>query len=362
MIACKALLLVALLTLASAAPTIPATQSSDNTLAIPTITVPGNPNITRYLKASQRASLNFACPVSAITVSPNFDAISAGFADPLTQVELEDHLGETNSVEWAHVMQTSFGSTDPRGQDRQLATLGGDLGEFLIVLAAIEKQLGFNFNDTFVLLKFKTYLTVMSRDKFYYDIDTNAINYFKSICNCPQLNIADPPESKKAILLNATTDYQSQGDEFFSKLLNNTQAFSIRPELVSSVIRAFYKVMWNKADPLHRRIKFVLLRGDYDPKGFVMVKTPGYCNSQLLAPMISPELCSKQMGIYHGDAAVLLRTEIAGVMLMKTPESKNDVVTTANEIASTCLSTVLADHKEPIYTVNFEPISDKSSQ
>jgi len=345
-------LLFVFLSLASAAPS----QSSDNTLVIPTITIPGNPNITRYLKAVHRATLNFACPISRITVSPNFDTISAGFADPLTQVELEDHLGEINSIEWAHVMQTSFGSTDPRGQEKQLATLGGDLGEFLVVLSAIEKQLGVTFNDTFVLLKLKIYLTVMSRDKFYFDIDLDAINYFKSICNCPQLNIADPPESKKAILLNATTHYQSQGNEFFSKLLNNTQTFGIRPELVSSVIRAFYKVMWDKGDPLHRRIRFVLLKGDFAPKGFIMVKTPGYCNSQLLAPMISPELCAKQMGIYHGDAAVLLRTEMAGILLMKTPESKNDVVTTANELASSCLSTVLADHKEPIYTVNFEPI------
>jgi len=333
--------------------------TGDNTLVIPTITVQGTPNITRYLKPSNRASLNFVCQVSRITVSPNFESISPDFQDPLTQAELEDHVGETNSIEWTHVMQTSFGSTDSRGQERQLATLGGDLGEFLIVLSAIEKQLGVTFNDTMVLYKLKVYLTVMSRDKFYFDIDVNAVNYFKSVCVCPQLNIADPPESKKALLLNATNSYLSQGNEFFRKLLNNTEAFGIRAELVSSVIRAFYKVMWNKADPLHRRIKFVLLKGDFAPKGFIMVKTPGYCNSQLLAPLISPELCQKQMGIYHGDAAVLLRTEIAGILLMKTPESKNDVVRTANEIASSSLTTVLADHKEPVYTVNFEAVTDK---
>jgi len=331
--------------------------SSD--LVIPTITVEGTHAVTKYLKSAHRASLNFACTVSRITVSPNFDSVSSDFEDPLTQVELEDHLGEPASIEWGHVMQTSFGSTDPRGQERQLATLGGDLGEFLIVLSSIEKQLGVTFNDTFVLYKLKVYLSVMSKDKFYFDIDMDAINYFKSVCQCPQLNIADPPESKKAVLLNATTNYLSQGNEFFKKLLNNSEPFGIRPELVSSVIRAFYKVMWNKADPLHRRIKFVLLKGELAPKGFIMVKTPGYCNAQLLAPMISPELCSKQMGIYHGDAAVLLRTEIAGILLMKTPESKNDVVRTANELASTALTTVLADHKEPVYTVNFEALSDK---
>jgi len=347
-------LLFVFLSLANAAPA----ATVDNTIAIPTITVVGNPNTTRYLRASNRASLNFACQVSTITVSPNFDAISAGFSDPLTQGELEDHLGETNNIEWTHVMQTSFGSTDPRGQDRQLGTLGGDLGEFLIVLSAIEKQLGVTFNDSVVLHKFKVYLTVMSRDKFYFSIDTNAVDYFKTVCNCPQLNIADPPDSKKGLLLNATFNELSQGDEFFRKLLNNSQAYGIRSALTSSVLRAFYKVMWNKASPLHRRIKFVLMRGAFAPKGFVMVKTPGYCNSQLLAPMISPELCAKQMGVYHGDAAVLLRTEIAGILLMKTPESKNDVVRTANEIASSSLTAVLADHKEPIYTVNFEALSE----
>merc|ERR1712146_283019 len=113
------------------------------------------------------------------------------------------------------------------------------------------------------------------------------------------------------------------------------------PELVTNVLSAFFNTMWNKADPLHRKIKFVLLKGEVAPKAFVMVKTPGYCNAQLLAPMISPELCGKQMGIYHGDASVLLRTEIAGVMLMKTPENKNAVVRKANEISTSILVKML---------------------
>merc|ERR1711988_1794865 len=112
----------------------------------------------------------------------------------------------------------------------------------------------------------------------------------------------------------------------FSRSSVGAPTSTLRTPLIPNVLAAFFNTMWNKADPLHRKIKFVLLKGDYDPKAFVMVKTPGYCNAQLLAPMISPELCGKQMGIYHGDASVLLRTEIAGVLLMKTPEAKNQVV------------------------------------
>ena len=66
--------------------------------------------------------------IDRITVTPNFDSYSAGFEDPLSQVELEDHIGDPTNIEWAHVMQLYFGSTDSRGQVRQLATLGGDLG------------------------------------------------------------------------------------------------------------------------------------------------------------------------------------------------------------------------------------------
>jgi hypothetical protein len=329
-------------------------STSENTLSPPTITIEGNPNITKYLQHGHRASLNYACQIDRISVTPNFDSFAVGFENPLTQVELEDHLGEPSNIEWAHVMQKFFSSTDPRGQERQMGTLGGDLGEFLIVLAAIEKHAGIKFNETEVTHKLKIYLTVMSRDKFYYDTDISAINFFKSVCNCPQLNIADPPESKKVLLLNATRQPDSQGNEFFKKVLASPQAYEIRLELAEAVIQSFFKVMWNKADPLHRRMKFVLLKGDLNPKGFIMVKTPGYCNAQLLAPLISPELCQKQMGIYHGDAAVLLRTELAGIFMMNNPEDKNSVVRKANELASTALSTLLAQHTEPIYTVTFE--------
>jgi len=328
-------------------------ESESKTLAPPTIYV-GKTNVTKYLRASHRASLNFACNVERITVSPNFDSFAVGFEDPLTQVELEDHLGDVTNIEWAHVPQMFFESIDSRGQERQLGTLGGDLGEFLVVLAAVEAQTGKVFTKGQVLQQFNIYLTVMSREKFFFSIDGEGIEHLKHVCGCPQLNIADPPESKKGLLLNATHEAAAHGDEFFKKVLTNPESFGVRAELVNHVTDAFFEVMWRKADPLHRRLKFVLLKGPVAPKGFIMVKTPGYCNAQLLAPMISPELCGKQMGIYHGDAAVLLRTEIAGVVLIKTPEDKNAVVVKANELASAFLTTVLADHSEPVYTVSFE--------
>jgi len=336
----------------------PVEKSIDNLVAPPTIVVPaGDVTVTKYLKHAHRASLNFACAIERITVTPNFNEYAAGFEDPISQVELEDHIGESINIEWTHVMQTYFGSTDPRGQERQLGTLGGDLGEFLIVLAAAEEKLGTTFNPAQVLNKFKSYLTVMSKDKFYFDIDMDAITELKKACHCPQLNIADPPDSKKAILRNATHTQLAQGNEFFKKLLSSPETYKIRLGLVESVLDSFFEVMWQKSDPLHRRIRFVLMKGPLNSKGFIIVKTPGYCNAQLLAPLISPELCQKQMGIYHGDAAVLARTELAGVFLLKNPELKNSVVQRANELASEALAAVLADHKEPVYTVSFEGIA-----
>jgi hypothetical protein len=333
-------------------------ENIDNYVAPPTIQVPsGEANVTKYLKHAHRASLNFACAIERITVTPNFNEYAAGFEDPISQIELEDHIGEPINIEWAHVMQMYFGSTDPRGQDRQLGTLGGDLGEFLIVMAAAEEKLGSPFTAPQVLNKFKSYLTVMSKEKFYFDTDMNGINELKKACHCPQLNIADPPDSKKAILRNATHLAAANGNEFFKKVLSNPEAFKIRRELVDAVLDSFFEVMWLKSDPLHRRLRFVLMKGELNSKGFIIVKTPGYCNAQLLAPMISPELCQKQMGVYHGDAAVLVRTEIAGVILLKSPEIKNIVVQRANEIASESLTAVLADHKEPVYTVSFEGIA-----
>eukprot|EP00301_Raphidiophrys_heterophryoidea_P004059 c11797_g1_i1.p1 GENE.c11797_g1_i1~~c11797_g1_i1.p1 ORF type:complete len:369 (+),score=90.50 c11797_g1_i1:53-1108(+) len=329
------------------------TDATDKFINTPTVVVPET-NVVKYVRSSHRASLNFACNIDRITVKPNFDSFAVGFEDPLTQIELEDHLGEPTNIEWAHVPQMFFEGIDSRGQDRELATLGGDLGEFLIVLAAAEAQTGKVFTKGQVLQQFKIYLTVMSRDKFYFSTDSDGVDNLKKACGCPQLNIADPPEGKRAILHNATHEAASHGDEFFKKVLDKPELFNIRAELVHHLLDAFFDVMWLKSDPLHRRIKFVLMKGPVASKGFVMIKTPGYCNAQLLAPMISPELCGKQMGIYHGDAAVLLRTEIAGIVMSKSPEDKNAVVVKANELASAALTAVLADHQEPVYTVSFE--------
>jgi hypothetical protein len=347
---------VACALLVAAAPSHP----DELVISPPTYTLPNRDNATRYVKHAHRASLNFACAVDRITVTPNFADYSAGFEDPLTQIELEDHLGEVTNIEWAHVMQHFFASTDSRAQERQLGTLGGDLGEFLTVLAAIEKvntdKGDAELTKDEVITMFRKYLTVMSRAKFYFDTDVSGINNFKERCGCPQLNIADPPDAKKGILLNATWEAESHGDEFFASLLGEDAAttYGIRTKLVHHVLEAFFTTMWDKSDVLHRRIKFVLLQGTSNPKGFMMVKTPGYCNAQLLSPMISPELCGKQMGVYHGDAAVLLRTEMAGVL--SSAEDKNLVVKTSNDIAAEALPAMLAAHVEPIYTVVFEPV------
>lgn len=311
-------------------------------------------NETRYLKHAHRATLNFACPIDSIVVTPNFQDIDADVVDPIIQVELEDHLGEVGSIQWAHTMQTFFQSTDPRGQERELSTLGGDLGEFMMVLGAIESETQVEFSKDDVAAKLALYLSVMSKEKFFFSIDAPAVEAFKTYCGCPNLNIADPPDAKKDLLLNATSDANTMGDEFFQKVVTDPASYGLRAELVQNVLGAFFGTMWNKADPLHRKIKFVLLKGDFDPKAFVMIKTPGYCNAQLLAPMISPELCGKQMGIYHGDASVLLRTEMAGVLLLDTPETKNAVVRKANDMAGTAVQKVLDGHKEPVYTVTFQ--------
>merc|ERR1711907_883000 len=334
--------------------------SEENVLQPKIVEVPvpaRNATETRYVKHAHRATLNFACPIDSIVVTPNFDAISPEVVDPIVQVELEDHLGEVGSIQWAHTLQTYFQSTDPRGQERELTTLGGDLGEFLMVLGAIESEQSKEFSATEVTEALKLYLTVMSKEKLFFSIDTPAIENFKKFCGCPNLNIADPPDAKKDLLLNATLDPASMGDEFFNKVVTDHAGYGLRPELVTNVLSAFFNTMWNKADPLHHKIKFVLLKGEVAPKAFVMVKTPGYCNAQLLAPMISPELCGKQMGIYHGDASVLLRTEIAGVLLMKTPEAKNQVVRKANEMASAAIVKMLEGHPEPVYTVSFQGLS-----
>merc|ERR1711907_360505 len=111
--------------------------SEENVLQPKIVEVPvpaRNATETRYVKHAHRATLNFACPVDSIVVTPNFDNIDPSVEDPIVQVELEDHLGEVGSIQWAHIMQTYFQGTDPRGQERELSALGGDLGEFLIVL------------------------------------------------------------------------------------------------------------------------------------------------------------------------------------------------------------------------------------
>lgn len=275
---------------------------------------------------------NFACKID--TVSATLDVPGEEDKMVVTAEDLEAYLGQTATIEWAHVNQFFFASLDGRNEEKNLGTGGGDLGEFIQALESYTRVTGATFTYDDVTKVLDRYLGLMSRDKFFFETDERTYRKLAIATGCQNLKIAGIGDKRKrqAILDIYAQDNMSEfiGDPYVRFLAHNAEALEIRRDYITFAIQAFHHLLWTSkhAD----KLCYTMVKGRLDPKALIQVKTPGYCIDQGLAPLISSQMCSGQVFIDHTDAVKLFRREL--VQLIAQPgDNPQDVLAQFNTLA-----------------------------
>jgi len=272
-------------------------------------------------KFAQASSFNVECKVD--TVDIELDQAPEKVEDALEKSQILAHIGDVKTLEWAHVSQHYFSDVDGRAEEKILGTPGGDMGEFILALAAFEAQSG-----TTLTLESATGLMMelvksMSRIKFYHMTSEHAHDNLTASSGCRNLDISDPPEEKKAALLKLLVEPDNVGCKHLKYLLKGGYGPDVpQPRIVELGIQAFHEVMWNKTFAGSEKLCYMMLKGPHKEKAFVNIQTAQHCNDQNLAPLISPQTCFNSMFVNHPEAITAFRKELADLFMADASKSK----------------------------------------
>jgi len=229
--------------------------------------------------------------------------------------QVRDHVGDPRAVHWIKlatmVTHGRFSCVDGRDERGLVTTPGGDAGEFLLLLAALEQATGAVLDDDAVARALV--LRIDRFGDFYMHTDAHA---FESLMAANDADMQNPevwfdslhhaePRERDA-LLEHLVDPAHVGCGHIRLMLQRSDEYGIRTELVRSFLRSFYRLWWDGAPEL----TLTLLPGGHEEAAVVNVRVDGLAWGYSAIPLIAPACGGSQMFVNHPDVQALLRDAV----------------------------------------------------
>ena len=258
---------------------------------------------------------------SGIRASFDTSADQGNQVGPLTLDRVRKHIGDPRSVCWiklaSMIAQGRLSCIDGRDRRGVVGTPGGDRGEFLLTLAAIEQVTGRKLDEGAVAAGLLSRLDDLGQFYMHTDAHTFA-NLIGRLQADPQLRAAvaglvkpeewfdflhHPPQPLRETLLDYLTDPLHIGCGHIRLMLQHSDEYGIRSELVQYFLRAAIR-MWWEGSP---EIALTVLPGAHQEGAVVNVRLTEDIWSLSRIPLVSPECGGQQMFVNHPDVSSLLR-------------------------------------------------------
>ena len=197
---------------------------------------------------------------------------------------------------------------------------GGDAGEFLLFLAAVEQTTGREMDDDTVTQGLLARLDLLGH--FCMHTDVHAFEALVGALSADQLTqsavsglqqpeewarfLHDPAPDLQEVLLRHLVDPAHIGCGHIRLMLQHSDEYGIRKELVVSFLRAFYHLWWAGSPELD----LTTLPGDHGEGAVVNICLADDVWSLTRVPLVSPECGGEQMFVNHPDIANYLRKAI----------------------------------------------------
>lgn len=226
---------------------------------------------------------------------------------------------------WHHYFSSWDGRAEglSEGSHALLGTPGGDLGEFVLALAAVERlraeQADFSREEIGNLFD----KWVGGRKKFYMQTGKQLHDQWAEHVGHDPLS----PETKEQVdlVLESAADYI--GCQHLRLMMRNHGAYGVRLRLVRDVIRTVVAIKINPLHPDTDKILVAVLDGTAgEEDAFVNVLSPDPSDGstspeavrcQYLAPLVVPRVGSRSVMVYHPRAVYEYRAMLAAFMAQK---------------------------------------------
>lgn len=283
---------------------------------------------SRLLVAVTLSTLALSCrPSSASGVSlPNVTAepeTPAVAAPPAALVEdARTVVQHGAAVRWTTVASLLVDGTesciDGRSEGPVLGTPGGDAGELLAGIAALENVAKQPVDLPQLDGLFDEYAASFGR--LYMHTDHHAMERLEGAIHAdPRLHDFEAPSDLHALaeriltadarhrpaLLELLTRPEHIGCAHLRSALSEPATYGTRAELVRGVIASAFRLGWRNRGGLD----WEMLEGDHREKGILEVRfdTPVHAHSRV--PMIAPHDATKEFFVHHPDVASYVRRE-----------------------------------------------------
>lgn len=248
--------------------------------------------------------------------------------DPSVPASLRETVASLRAARWtsaaALLLDGTEGCIDGRAQHPVLGAPGGDAGELLLALAALEESAGVRLDDAHVEAVFDAY--VQSFGRFYLHSDTHAMERLgAALATDPRLAslptprdvaalrswVLRPPPAAEAALLDLLTRPAHVGCGHLRGLLEDPAGYGVRPGLVEAVLRSAFRKSWREPEA----VDFDVLEGRHDEAAVVEVLLAGEVHAHTRVPMLVPHAGGRGLFVHHPGVEAFARAETRDFLL-----------------------------------------------
>lgn len=275
-----------------------------------------------------------AAPPAPPTPAPTAALDTTGRRLALTRAEVEAHIGDPRMVRWIRygfvLGMGRCSCVDGRDERGVVGTPGGDAGEFLLLLAAIEQASGRTIADE------RVRDVLLSRiDAFgdlYLHTDATALEALMEtarqdavlgaaaakVTDLPGLQqfIRRPPEKHRQALLALLTLPDHIGCGHIRLMLQHPEEYGVRRGLVLAFLRAAWELLWAGAPEIY----VTALGGGHEEAAVVNVRLEEEILLHSRIPLVSPFCGGRQMFVNHPQVATALREAVLDFLTREHPE------------------------------------------
>ncbi len=242
----------------------------------------------------------------------------------LTAADIEAHLGDARSLRWMKVaallVNGRLSCVDGRDDSGVMGTPGGDAGEFLLALAAVERVSGRRLDDTTVHTLLLRRLDAFGR--FYFHTDVHASNkliaalradrrFDAALAHVDQTLewrrfMRSPPAAVRGALLEHMMEPAHLGCGHLRLALQHPDRYAIRPQLIEAFLRSFLSLRWQG----HEENEIAVLPGGHAEGAVVNIVVEHAVEAFSTIPLVSPMAEGSQMFINHPQVSGFLRGQV----------------------------------------------------
>ncbi|MFO0709546.1 MAG: rhodanese-like domain-containing protein [Sandaracinus sp.] len=293
----------------------------------------------------------------------------------LSLADVESHVGDPTSVRWmkmaAILLHGRQSCVDGRDETAIVGTPGGDAGELLLGLSAVEAVSG----EKLTPLQIRTILgrRLGTLGRFYLHGDVGAANALiasmrgdrrlesalSQISETMQWRrfFASPPAHVREIVMEHTLVPAHIGCGHLRLMATRPEVYGARPELVFGLLEAFFRARWDGAIDA----EFTALPGGHEEGAVLDVRLDEELRAFTSVPLISPLAQGTQTFVSHPEVASYLRADIAHFLSRQTdalrvgPPHAPAIAQAMESMAATQTAATLGTLAAglPIYRVSF---------